>query len=71
MLTEEFVDANKDIIWRRAVLLAHGNKTLAETYAVEMFVEIDEQMKSGTFKSVNVSAMRYIERKLMRDKSPC
>lgn len=70
MLTEEFVDANKDIIWRRAMLLARGDKTSAETYAVEMFVEIDAQMKSRTFKSVHVSAMRYMERKLMRDKSP-
>lgn len=70
MLTEEFVDANTDIIWRRAVLLARGDKTLAETYAVEMFVEIDEQMKSGTFKSVHVSAMHYMERKLMRGRSP-
>lgn len=70
MLTEEFVDANKDIIWRRARMLARGDNTLAETYAVEMFVEIDEQMKAGTFKSVHVSAMRYMERKLMRDKGP-
>lgn len=70
MLTEEFIDANKGIIWRRAMLLARGDKTLAETYAVDMFVEIDGQMKSGTFKSAHVSAMRYMERKLMRDKSP-